>query len=260
MGTGSAGVPHGKSLTVVVPAYNEELRIGATLGRILGYLGGRGATFEVLVVDDGSRDGTRALVEGLSASEPRLRLIALGENRGKGMAVRRGVLEATGDWILFSDADLSAPIEEVEKLAAALGNGSAIAIGSRSARGARIGVHQPWYRELMGKTFNLLVRLLAIRGIVDTQCGFKCFTRESARAIFSRTRIDRFAFDVEALVVARRLGFSIAEVPIEWSNEPNSRVGVLRDSTRMLFDLVRIRWNALTGAYDAGTDSARPVR
>ncbi len=256
MGTGSRGALRGKSLSVVVPAYNEEQRIGATLARILAYLRDEGARFEVLVVDDGSRDRTREVVSRLAASEPHLRLIALGKNRGKGMAVRRGVLEATGDRVLFSDADLSAPIEEIEKLAARIENGSAVAIGSRSVRGARIDVHQPWYRELMGKTFNLFVRVLAIRGFVDTQCGFKCFTADAARAIFSRTRIDRFAFDVEALVVARRLGFEVAEVPIRWSNEPNSRVGVLRDSVRMLLDLARIRWNIARGVYDAAPGAA----
>jgi dolichyl-phosphate beta-glucosyltransferase len=249
MGARADGIPPEKSLSIVIPAYNEERRIGKTLSSVVAYLADRAPRFEVIVVDDGSVDATRELVGEVAAREPRVRLLALGANRGKGMAVRRGMLEARGDWLLFSDADLSTPIEEAERLAAAIGAGADIAIGSRSLRGARVEVHQPWCREAMGKTFNRIVRVLAVRGFVDTQCGFKCFTREAARAVFERARIDRFAFDVEALVIARRLGFRIAEVPIRWANEPNSRVAIVSDSARMLADLLRIRWNALAGVY-----------
>jgi dolichyl-phosphate beta-glucosyltransferase len=216
---------------------------------VLEYLAGRGSPFEVIVVDDGSRDATAAVTREVAARDRRVRVVSLEANRGKGMAVRRGVLEATGEWILFSDADLSTPIEEVETLAARLREGFDVAIGSRSLRGARVDVRQPWYREAMGKIFNRIVRLLAVRGFIDTQCGFKCFRREAARAIFERARIDRFAFDVEAIVIAGRLGLRVAEVPIRWANEPNSRVAIVRDSARMLVDLARIRWYALTGAY-----------
>jgi dolichyl-phosphate beta-glucosyltransferase len=234
---------------VVVPAYNEEARIGRTLDRIVAYLTGRGGDFEVIVVDDGSRDRTREVVREHAAREARIRLESLPRNEGKGEAVRRGMLAASCDWVLFSDADLSTPIEEIEKLGAKLDEGYAVAIGSRTVRGADVQVHQPWYREAMGKTFNLFVRLMTIGGFVDTQCGFKCFTREAAQAVFRRARIKRFAFDVEALVLARELGLSIAEVPIRWMNEPNSRVAIVRDSTRMLVDLARIRWNLATGRY-----------
>lgn len=251
MGAGAHAFPPDKSLTVVIPAYNEERRIGRTLERVLAYLRESVQRFEVIVVDDGSSDATRDIVRSMAGSEPRIKLIALERNRGKGMAVRRGMLAGEGEWLLFTDADLSTPIEEIETLAASMQAGADIAIGSRSLQGARVDIHQPWYREAMGKTFNRIVRLLAIPGFVDTQCGFKCFTRGAARTVFERSRIDRFAFDVEALVIARRLGFRIVEVPIRWANEPNSRVAIVRDSTRMLVDLVRIRWNALAGVYGA---------
>ncbi len=249
MRPGTDGIPPAKSLSVVIPAYNEENRIGRTLERVLAYLAGRGAPFEVIVVDDGSDDATASVARAAGAGDPRVRVVSLERNRGKGMAVRRGVLEATGEWVLFSDADLSTPIEEIETLVPRLREGCDVAIGSRSLRGARVDVRQPWYREAMGKTFNRIVRLLAVRGFVDTQCGFKCFTREAARAIFGRARIDRFAFDVEAIVIARRLGLRVVEVPIRWANEPNSRVAIVRDSASMLVDLLRIRWYALAGAY-----------
>jgi dolichyl-phosphate beta-glucosyltransferase len=244
----------------VVPAFNEGRRIGRTLERIVEYLRDAGAAFEVVVVDDGSRDATADVVRRVAAAEPRVRVIALGANGGKGKAVRRGVLDATGEVVLFSDADLSTPIEEVEKLLEHLGRGASVAIGSRSVRGASIEVHQPWYRELMGKVFNRLVRLLALRGFIDTQCGFKCFTGDAARAIFSLARIDRFAFDVEVLLLAQRLGYRIAEVPIRWADEPNSRVGVMRDSLSMLADLVRIRWNVVRGVYGPRRVLAEPLR
>lgn len=249
MATASGGALADRAISVIVPAYNEERRIGRTLERVLEYLGRAGRPFEVIVVDDGSVDGTADVVRRVAASEPRVRLVCLDRNRGKGMAVRRGVLESTGEVVLFSDADLSTPIEEVETLAARLANGSDVAIGSRSARGARVEVHQPWYRELMGKGFNVLVRVLAIPDFVDTQCGFKCFTRDAARAVFARARIDRFAFDVEALVIARCLGYRVVEVPIRWADEPHSRVGVVRDSLSMFLDLLRIRWNIARGVY-----------
>lgn len=252
----------GRSVSVVIPAFNEERRIGATLDRVVAYLEASAADFEVVVVDDGSGDRTSAVVSEHAARDARVRLVALGANRGKGEAVKRGVLAARGEWVFFSDADLSTPIEEAEKLLAKALEGFPVAIGSRTIRGASVEVHQPWYRELMGKTFNAFVRVVVLGGFVDTQCGFKCFRGDAARAIFERTRIERFAFDVEALVVARCLGLAVAEVPIRWANEPHSRVAIFRDSTRMFLDLFRIRWFAVTGRYGRGArlapnDSAR---
>ncbi|MFN0150986.1 MAG: dolichyl-phosphate beta-glucosyltransferase [bacterium] len=247
-----------RSLSVVIPAFNEERRIGATLDRVVEYLAASAADFEVIVVDDGSSDRTTAVVRDRASRDARVRLVALGENHGKGEAVKRGVLAARGEWVIFSDADLSTPIEEAEKLLAKALDGFPVTIGSRTIRGANVEVHQPWYRELMGKTFNAFVRVVVLDGFVDTQCGFKCFRGDAARAIFERTRIKRFAFDVEALIVARRLGLAVAEVPIRWANEPHSRVAIFRDSTRMFLDLFRIRWFAMTGRYGRG--AARNAR
>jgi len=213
------------SLTLVVPAYNEEKRLPVSLARVAEWLGSRGPALavEVLVVDDGSSDRTAAVAEktaaglGLDA-----RVIRLPENRGKGAAVRAGVLEAAGDHVLVTDADLSTPIEEVEKLLSA---GAPVAIGSRAVDATLVKQRQSLFRVASGKVFNLLVRLLVVSGIRDTQCGFKLFTREAAREVFARATVDRFAFDVEALLLARRLGYRIAEVPVLWFNSPDTRVG-----------------------------------
>ncbi len=213
------------SLTLVVPAFNEEKRLPVSLARIADWLGSRGPglAVEVLVVDDGSSDRTAAVAEktaaglGLDA-----RVIRLPENRGKGAAVRAGALEAAGVHVLVTDADLSTPIEEVEKLLAA---GAPVAIGSRAVDATLVKQRQSLFRVASGKLFNLVVRLLVVSGIRDTQCGFKLFTRNAAREVFSRASVDRFAFDVEALLLARRLGYRIAEVPVLWFNSPDTRVG-----------------------------------
>lgn len=213
------------SLTLVVPAFNEEKRLPVSLARIADWLGSRGPglAVEVLVVDDGSSDRTAAVAEktaaglGLDA-----RVIRLPENRGKGAAVRAGALEAGGGHVLVTDADLSTPIEEVEKLLAA---GAPVAIGSRAVDATLVKQRQSLFRVASGKLFNLVVRLLVVSGIRDTQCGFKLFTRDAAREVFSRASVDRFAFDVEALLLARRLGYRIAEVPVLWFNSPDTRVG-----------------------------------
>lgn len=213
-------------LSIVVPAFNEERRLPVSLARIAEWLGSRSPALsaEVLVVDDGSSDRTAAVAEktaaglGLGA-----RVLRLPENRGKGAAVRAGVLEAEGEYVLVTDADLSTPIEEVDKLLSA---GAAVAIGSRAVDATLVKQRQSVFRVASGKTFNLLVRLLVVSGIRDTQCGFKLFRREAAREIFSRASVDRFAFDVEALLLARRLGYAIAEVPVLWFNSPDTRVGL----------------------------------
>jgi glycosyltransferase involved in cell wall biosynthesis len=241
-----------RGLSVVIPAYNEARRIGATLEQVTAWLAARGGDSEVVVVDDGSRDATPLVVEQVAArSKVKVRLVRSAHNRGKGASVRLGVEAAAQPVVLFSDADLSTPIEEAAELLARLAAGNAIAIGSRAAAGARIEVRQAWYRELMGKTFNLLVRALIGIRFRDTQCGFKAFEREAARRIFRAGRVTGFGFDVEVLFLARRFGYRVAEVPVVWRNSPHSRVNPVTDSARMALDLLLIRWRAWTGAYDA---------
>ena len=214
------------ALSLVIPAYNEEKRLPVSLARIADWLGSRvpSISAEVLVVDDGSSDRTAAVAEKTAAGLGLpFRVIRLPENRGKGAAVREGVLASTGENVLVTDADLSTPIEEVDKLLAV---GAAVAIGSRGVDATLVKERQSLFRVASGKLFNLLVRLLAVSGIRDTQCGFKLFRQDAAREVFSRATVDRFAFDVEALLLARRLGYAIAEVPVLWFNSPDTRVGL----------------------------------
>ena len=237
-------------LSIVIPAYNEELRIAQTLRVIRTYLQQQPFTAEILVVDDGSQDGTAATVRALDAALPPVRLLRNGRNRGKGFSVRQGFLHADGEYLLFSDADLSTPIEEVEKLFVALNEPCDIAVGSRALPESRVEVHQPHYREYLGRLFNRCVQTVAVPGIQDTQCGFKCFRRETALAICDRMTAEGFGFDVEMLYLARRLGYRVREVPVVWRNSPQSRVRMWQDPVWMLRDLWRIRWNALWGRYD----------
>jgi dolichyl-phosphate beta-glucosyltransferase len=228
-------------LSVIIPAKDEEKRLPSTLERTLAYLHQQPYSFEVIVVDDGSADDTRAVVERLASTEPALRLLSYGVNRGKGYAVRHGMLEARGHYLLMCDADLSTPIQEIEKLFAALHAGAEIAIGSRALQGSHLVVRQPRLREWIGRCFNVAVRALAVPGIYDTQCGFKLFPRAAARDVFARLTIDQWCFDVEALLVARKMGYGIVEVPVTWVNEANTKVNVLRDFVRTVLDLLRIR-------------------
>lgn len=236
-------------ISCVIPAYNEVKRLDRTLKRVSEYFGGAGRDYEIIVVDDGSNDGTADLAARHGKEDPRCRVVSLATNSGKGAAVRRGVLEAKGELILFSDADLSTPIEEVEKLESALAGGYDVAIGSRALPGSQVLVHQPWVRETMGKVYNILIRLLLMRGFRDTQCGFKLFKCGAAKDLFPRARIDRFGFDVEILLLARLRGYRVAEVPVRWINSPATRVMILRDSTSMFLDLFRIRAWHLLGRY-----------
>jgi glycosyltransferase involved in cell wall biosynthesis len=237
-------------ISVIIPAYNEEKRLPPTLARIEQYLAARPYSAEILVVDDGSRDATARVVEGLQTRAPRLRLISNGGNRGKGYSVRHGMIEATGDIALFTDADLSAPIEEADKLLAALAHCD-VAIGSRGLDHNLIETHQSGVRELAGKSFNWAVRAAIGVQFADTQCGFKAFRRERTRVLFEQQRIERFGFDPELLFLARRHGLSVIEVPVRWAHDPGTRVHVLTDGLRMVGDLAVIRWNSLIGRYPA---------
>ena len=245
------------SFSVVIPAYNEEARLPRTLERVVQYMGGRTGQGEVLVVNDGSRDRTGEVARELAAacSSPNIRIRVLDNpgNRGKGYSVRHGMLEASGDWILFTDADLSAPIEECEKLLAASASASGgcdVAIGSRALDRSLIGVHQSLFRENAGRLFNLCMRALTGLRLADTQCGFKLFRRHAARKIFSRQSIERFGFDVEILFLARKLGFRTVEVPVRWNHAEGTKVSMMADSVNMFLDLWRVRRNDWKGLYE----------
>jgi len=237
------------SISVVIPAFNEELRIADTIQKVYDYLQERYAAYEILVVDDGSTDATSKIVEALAKERNCLRLIRHSVNSGKGFAVKVGVLAALGNIIIMSDADLSTPMEETEKLLLYYEEGFDFVIGSRSLKESDILVRQPWYRELMGRIFNLFVKLLVISDFRDTQCGFKMFRRDVAREVFSKCQVNQLCFDVEILFIAKKRGFSIKEVPIRWINSPDSKVKIFKDSLRMLIDLVIIRANSYRGFY-----------
>jgi dolichyl-phosphate beta-glucosyltransferase len=243
-------VPPLPNLSVVIPALNEERRLGPTVREAVAFLRARGGSFEILVVDDGSRDGTSALVRRLAEDAPEVRLIRLAQNQGKGLAVRTGIVNAQGELVLFADADGATPISELTRLEAALAGGADVAIGSRAVHSAETVVRARWYRRMMGRTFHALVRGLTVRGIRDTQCGFKLFRGPVAHDLFSRMRMSGFSFDVEVLLMAQRQGYRIAEVPVNWTHKPGSRINLVRDSLRMTRDLFVIRANALRGEYD----------
>jgi dolichyl-phosphate beta-glucosyltransferase len=229
-------------LTLVVPAFDEAGRLARSLCAIRSYLGGALPDHEIIVVDDGSRDDTACIASEVLSDDPRASVIRLPRNLGKGAAVRAGVLQAGGRRVLFSDADLSTPIEEEQKLRAALDAGADVAIGSRAHRESHISRSQNVVRQSMGKTFNVLARALGLTGFRDTQCGFKMFRREAAQLVFGRAKIDGFAFDVEVLLLAERAGLTVVEVPVEWRNDPSSRLGLIRAPIGMTLELLRIRW------------------
>jgi dolichyl-phosphate beta-glucosyltransferase len=232
------------SVSIIIPAYNEEARLPRTLEETAAYFTQRGEPFDLMVVDDGSQDGTAQVVADFAEAHPTLAVQCLqyGGNRGKGYAVRYGMLRAHGDLRLFCDADLATPPGEFEVVLEAMqAAGADIGIGSRPLRASHLLVHQPWYREMLGRGFNKAVRLLAVSGIADTQCGFKIFTAQAAKEVFSRCRLDGFAFDAEALYVANRLGYGIAEVPIRWAHQEGSKVDMMRDGMKMLRELTAIR-------------------
>ncbi|MBM2815968.1 MAG: UDP-glucose--undecaprenyl-phosphate glucosyltransferase [Ignavibacteria bacterium] len=225
-------------LSLIIPAYNEETRISDSLNSIIEFLNGKSYSYEIIVVNDGSADNTSNVVNSFKGK------VLLAEqplNIGKGAAVRRGIFESTGDILAFTDADLSTPINQLDKLVKTLQNGTDVFVGSRALDFSTIKKHQPLYRELMGRTFNHIVQLIALKGIKDTQCGFKGFTRRAADIIFPHTKIDGFGFDVEILYLARKAGLNIEEVSVEWYNDPRTTVDPVKDSIRMITDLFRIK-------------------
>ncbi len=234
---------HVPDLSVVIPAYNEAERLPPTLAKVRAYLESRGGAFEILVVDDGSEDDTANRAEALG-----VQVVRNDGNRGKGFSVRRGMLLARGARRLMTDADLSTPIEDLPRLMEAMDAGYGVVIASRALPGSNIEVRQPWYRENMGRVFNLCVRLFALPGLHDTQCGFKLFRADAARDAFASARHDGFSFDVEALFLARRHGHRIAEVPVTWRNDAASRVGTMSGLLAFV-DLLRIRSNGWVGRY-----------
>jgi len=227
-------------LSVVIPAFNEEVRIGSTLDQVLFFLKQQPYSSEIIISNDGSQDQTIAVAkERLSSFESRI--IGSDKNKGKGYAVRQGMLEARGRYVLFSDADLSTPIEEITGFLKALQEGYDIVIGSRALPESNIEIHQAPLREIMGKAFNVIARMFSFRDIRDSQCGFKCFKREVARDLFSRQKIDGFSFDAEILYLAQRRGYRILETGVTWRNSPQSRVSILSDPLRMFFEMLKIR-------------------
>lgn len=235
-------------LSIVVPSFNEELRLPATLEKIANYVRDKRPNTEVLVVDDGSTDRTAAVAECWRDRIPLLRVLSNGRNRGKGFSVRHGSLVARGTVVLFTDADLSSPIEEGEKLFDALKTYD-VAIGSRAVDRSLIEVHESVFREMAGIIFNRIVRTILRLPFVDTQCGFKAFRRERCRIIFEQQTIERFGFDPELLYLARHHGLSIKEVPVRWAHSPATKVSMMRDSVQMFLDVFVIRWNGLLGRY-----------
>jgi len=234
-----------RSISIVIPAYNEEKRLPATLSVVRAYLDAAPWDFaEIVVVNDGSRDGTANLARRAGA-----RVLENPGNRGKGYSVRHGMLEARGEWALFTDADLSSPIEELEKLVAAVDReGTQAAIGSRAVDRSLIGVHQPLFRESIGRFFNVVIRILTGLPFRDTQCGFKLFQTAAAREIFRRQRLDGFGFDVEVLFIARRLGYRAVEVPVRWNDVAGTKVSMWRGAAAFL-DPLKVRWNGILGRY-----------
>ena len=227
-------------LSVVIPAYNEEKRLPQSLGTVLDFLKNQSYESEIIVSDDGSQDRTVALAKELLKEFPH-QILVTPQNRGKGHAVRQGMLAAAGEYILFTDADLSTPIEEVSRFLSHLEKDQDVVIGSRALPGSQVEIHQNFLRETMGKIFNQIALLWTFRGIHDSQCGFKCFRRAAARELFNAQKLDGFSFDVEIVYLAQKSGYRLLELPVVWRNSPQSRVQVLRDPFQMFWDVLRIR-------------------
>ena len=232
---------HQPLVSVVIPAYNEAERIVPGLKQILEHVARTGLDCEILLVDDGSRDGTAEVVRRELGGQVPLEVLRQEPNQGKAAAVRRGMLAGRGRYVGYADADMSTPFAEIDRCLQALEAGADIAIGSRAMHDSNIQVHQPWYRQLAGKSFGAYTRLVLLPGIADSQCGFKFFRREVAQDLFTRQRLAGWAFDAELLYLARRRGYSVAQIPVRWINDPNTKVNMLRAGPRMLLDILRVR-------------------
>lgn len=242
--------------SIIIPAYNESQRIVPTLDRILTYITEQAWDAELIVVNDGSRDDTAKIVQRYVERNPVIRLVENPGNRGKGYSVRNGMLNARGELLLFSDADLSSPIEEAPKLFRAIEDGTDVAIGSRWLRSELQTARQPLHRQLFGRVFNLALRIILGLKFKDTQCGFKAFTRSAARSIFPLQRIERWGFDPELIFLARKQRLRIVEVPVKWAHDEGGRINPLRDGLRMFVEVLKIRWNSMTGKYQAAASAA----
>jgi len=256
--TNDASLPP-PTYSIVLPAYNESERIAATLEKIFAHADQRGWQVEVIVVNDGSTDDTASIVREYASKHPTLRLLENPGNRGKGYSVRNGMLHAHGDILLFSDADLSSPIAEADKLLAAIDQGADVAIGSRWVKAELQIKRQPLYRQLLGRIFNLALRLVLGLNFQDTQCGFKAFTRDAAQKLFPLQRIERWGFDPELLYLARKRGLTVTEVPVTWSHREGTRINPVLDGIRMLGEIFVIRWNALSGKYPVCPTVSQPL-
>jgi dolichyl-phosphate beta-glucosyltransferase len=245
--------------SIILPAYNESARIAGTLEKILAHATQFGWNAEVIVVNDGSSDDTAEIVRECAGRHPVVRLLENPGNRGKGYSVRHGMLSARGDILLFSDADLSSPIEEADKLFAEIAEGADLAVGSRWLDRRLQIRRQPLHRRFLGRIFNLALRVILGLQFKDTQCGFKAFTRRSAQTIFPLQKIERWGFDPELLYLAMRLGFDVREVPVAWSHREGTRIHPLRDGIRMFGELLRIRWYALKGNYTTAAAVSEPL-
>jgi len=239
-----------RSISIVIPAYNEAARLGSSLDRVLAFISRQPSEAEVIVVNDGSRDETADIVRSYAQKCEALRLVENPGNRGKGYSVRNGVLHANGDFILFTDADLSSPIEEASKLLDALERGADIAIGSRWVRSELQTRRQSIARQVLGRVFNGLLRVLLGLDFKDTQCGFKAFRRDAARALFPLQQVEGWGFDPEILFLAKRMAFKVEEVPVVWAHDDRTRINPVADGSRMVADMLRIRWYSLAGKYE----------
>lgn len=247
--------------SIVIPAYNESARIGQALTEVLRTLDEKQWDAEVIVVNDGSSDNTAAIIEAFATRDRRVRLLENPRNCGKGFSVRNGLLHAAGSIVMFTDADLSAPMEEAERLFAAIRDGADVAIGSRWLERSRQTIHQPLYRQIFGRCFNMVTRMVMRLPFADTQCGFKAFRRAAAQTVFQLQRIERWGFDPEILFIALKRGYSVREVPVTWGHDERSRISYLRDGLKMLEELIYVRWNSLIGVYDRNVrDVALPER
>jgi glycosyltransferase involved in cell wall biosynthesis len=245
--------------SIIIPAYNESERIGATLEKVIAYAGEQGWAAEIIVVNDGSRDDTAEVVRSFGQRNRQIRLLENPGNRGKGYSVRNGMLNAQGDVLLFSDADLSSPIYEAPKLFRAIESGADVAIGSRWMDARLQTEKQPLYRQLFGRIFNLLLRIVLGLKEKDTQCGFKAFNRRAAEAIFPRQHIERWGFDPELLFLAHKMKMKIVEVPVEWAHDERSKINPVLDGARMFGEMLKVRWNAICGRYRQPQFLPRPV-